>query len=157
LEGYFMGDVRLTAAGIARELFVKGLGGPATALRQVRYFTNEGLLKPEGLVNTGSGRKRMYRPGAVVEAAFFLRLYDLKMTVGMMKQIREALVKDLIARHKTNDIVQACARLDRPTVFVVVPQHNRSLTSVRLLEFDVGVKTIKEETDAVMIQLKRFL
>lgn len=148
----------LTAAGIARVLSEKhGLGDTATIFRLVRHLTAQGLLDTVGAVNTGSGRSRLYGAAALVNAAVLLRLHRLGGTVGQMREMVNALKQGLKNDHQTTDIVTACESMERPILFIFVPDNRRTRISVRLKEWSTATKTLQPDRDVLVIQLKRFL
>jgi DNA-binding transcriptional MerR regulator len=148
----------LTAAGIARVLSEKhGLGDTATIFRLVRHLTAQGLLDTTGAVNTGSGRRRLYSTAALVNAAVLLRLHRLGGSVGQMREVVSALKRGLKADHQTTDIVSACVGMERPTLFIFVPDDSHAKISVRLKDWSDAIETLNPARDVLVIQLKRFL
>ena len=148
----------LTAAGIARVLSEKhGLGDTTTIFRLVRHLTAQGLLDTVGAVNTGSGRSRLYSAAALVNAAVLLRLHRLGGTVGQMREVVNALKQSLKKDYKTTDIVTACESLERPTLFIFVPDAGHTKISVRLKDWSEAAETLNPDRDVLVIQIKRFL
>jgi hypothetical protein len=149
---------QLTAAGIARVLSeIHGLGDKAMIFRLVRHLTAQSLLDTVGAVNTGSGRSRLYSAAALVNAAVLLRLHRLGGTVGQMREVVSALKQSLRNDYKTTDIVAACEGMERPTLFIFVPDDRHAKISARLKEWTTAVDTLLEHRDVLVIQLGRFL
>ena len=53
-------------------------------VRQVRYWTTEGLINPEGGRHTGSGRHRVYNPNEVRKAAITAELARHGVSISML-------------------------------------------------------------------------
>jgi hypothetical protein len=154
-------EEHLTAAGMARILSEKhGLGGAPEIFRLLRHLTAQGLLPTVGTVNTGSGRKRLYSQPALIVAAVLLRLHKMGATVGLMKQLMQALARALKKSHRTSDIVRACEGMERPTLFVIVPDRSHSIEqAVRLMNWEGAKNALErdEDVDVLMVQINRFL
>ena len=133
------------------------LGDRDEIMRRLRYFTTEQLLETIGSMHTGSGRKRLYPPSALIKAVVLLRLFQTGATVGMMKSYMDTLEAFAMKVYKTKDLVKACEGLDRPTVFVVLPDQRYSRTTVRLSGFDAALKRVRANADFMVIQIARFL
>ena len=123
----------------------------------MRHLTAQGLLDTVGAVNTGSGRSRLYSAAALVNAAVLLRLHRLGGTVGQMRELVSALKQSLKNDYKTADIVTACESMERPTLFIFVPDDRRTKISVRLKDWSDAIETLNPARDVLVIQLKRFL
>jgi hypothetical protein len=148
----------LTAAGIARVLSEEhGLGDTTMIFRLVRHLTAQGLLDTVGAVNTGSGRSRLYSAAALVNAAVLLRMHRLGGTIGQMREVVSALKQNLKNDYKTTDIVMACESLERPALFIFVPDNRRTRISVRLKDWSTAAETLKPDRDVLVIQVGRFL
>ncbi len=133
------------------------LGDRDEIMRRLRYFTTEQLLETVGSMHTGSGRKRLYPPSALIKAVVLLRLFQSGATVGVMKSYMSALQKFTAKRYKTTDLLKACDGLDRPTIFLVLPDQRYSRTTARLAGWDVALKNVKRNADFIVIQIERFL
>lgn len=149
---------QLTAAGLARRLSDNfGFGDGIAVLRLVRHLTAQGLLTTAGAVHTGSGRWRLYEPASVVHAAILLKLQRLGATVGVMHEVTGSLKSWLRKDHKTSNIIDACAGMKRPTLFIVVPTDRNREASARLRDWNAGLDEIGSNTDFYVIQIGRFL
>ena len=133
------------------------LGERDEIMRRLRYFTSEGLLETVGSPHTGSGRKRLYPPSALLKAVVLLRLFQSGATVGVMKSYITALERFTVKVYKTRDLLKACKVLQRPTIFLVLPDQRYSRTSARLVEFEKSLKTVKRNADFMVIQIARFV
>jgi hypothetical protein len=60
-------------------------------VRQIRYWTVEGVLRPDGPKHTGAGRHRRYAAEAVYLGAVVLELAEIRIPVGLLKEISGAL------------------------------------------------------------------
>ena len=126
--------------------------------RLVRHLTAQGLLDTVGAVNTGSGRRRLYSAGARVNAAVLLRLHRLGGTVGLMREAINALKQGLKKDYHTTDIIAACEGMERPTLFIFVPnEKGYGKMSVRLKDWSTAAETLNPDKDVFVIQLGRFL
>ncbi len=125
--------------------------------RLVRHLTAQGLLDTVGAVNTGSGRSRLYSAAALVNAAVLLRLHRLGGTVGQMREVVSALKLSLENDYNTTDIVTACEGMERPTLFIFVPDDRHTKISVRLKDWSDAKETLLEHRDVLVIQLGRLL
>ena len=149
---------QLTAKGIARVLSeTHGLGDEAMIFRLVRHLTAQRLLDTVGAVNTGSGRSRHYNAAALVDAAVLLRLHRLGGTVGQMREVVSALKRSLRNDFKTTNIVAACEGMERPTLFIFVPDDRHTRFIARLKEWSTAAATLLDHRDVLVIQLNRFL
>jgi len=133
------------------------LGDRDEIMRRLRYFTSEGLLETVGSVHTGSGRKRFYPPSALIKSVVLLRLFQSGATVGVVKSYMSALQRFTMKVYKTKDLVKACSGLDRPTIFLVLPDQRYSRTTARLAGWDDALKKVKQDADFIVIQIARFL
>jgi hypothetical protein len=134
------------------------LGEYEEVLRRLRYFTSEGLLKTVGSLHTGSGRRRLYPPSALITAVVLLRLFELGATVGRMKEYMTALQSFALDHYETKDLLDACKRLKTPTIFLIIPdRHYTMKVAGLLLNRGSALKSIKPNIDVVMIQIERFL
>jgi hypothetical protein len=133
------------------------LGDRDEVMRRLRYFTSEGLLETIGSVHTGSGRKRLYSPSALIKAVVLLRLFQSGATVGVMKLYMSALEGFTMNTYKTRDLVKACGGLNRPTIFLVLPDQRYSRTTARLEGWDAALKHVHKDADFMVIQIARFL
>jgi hypothetical protein len=148
----------LSVSDLADTLATKHkLGDRDEILRRLRYFTTEQLLETIGSVHTGSGRKRLYPPSALIRAVVLLRLFQSGATVGVMKSYTTALEAFTLRAYKTKDLLKACEGLVRPTIFLVLPDQRYSRTRARLAEWDSALKTVKRNADFIIIQIARFL
>jgi len=148
----------LGVSDLADALSIKHkLGHRDEIMRRLRYFTSESLLETIGSVHTGSGRKRLYPPSALIKAVILLRLFQSGATVGVMKNYMSALEKFTKKVYKTSDLLKACDGLERPTVFLVLPDQRYSHTTARLAGWDAALKSVKENADFTVIQIARFL
>ena len=77
----------------------------AHVLRQLKYWTTEGLLTPKGELSTGTGRNREYPESAVYRAALLLHLAPSRLSIGTLKFI----MRDLDAPFRNDDIAIALA------------------------------------------------
>jgi hypothetical protein len=68
---------------------------------------------------------------ARLNAAVLLRLHRLGGTVGQRREMVNALKQGLKNDYKTTDIVTACESMERPTLFIFVPDDRRTRISVR--------------------------
>ena len=78
-------DTSNTVTGIARRICRDG--DPAEIKRlaeQIRYWTRERLLRPEGAIHSGTGRWRTYAQAETHKAAILHELSRRGMTVGAM-------------------------------------------------------------------------
>jgi hypothetical protein len=148
----------LTAAVIAQILSDQfNIGDTKQNFRLVRHLSAQGLLETVSLLNTGSGRRRLYARSSLVYAAVLLRLHELGATVGLMKELMSALRLRLNEHYNTTDILKACERLKRPTLFIIVPDKKHAIRdAVRLVAWNTAIKTIKPDMDVLMIQIDRF-
>jgi hypothetical protein len=134
------------------------LGEKGEIMRQLRYFTAEGLLETVGSLHTGSGRKRVYSASAVIRAVVLLRLFQSGATVGLMKDYMAALEKFTSRRYKTKDLQVACRGLIRPTIFLILPDRRYKIgVAGRLLAWKKGVAEVPLDIDFIAIQIARFL
>lgn len=133
------------------------LGNRDEIMRQLRYFTSEGLLETVGSLHTGSGRKRLYPPTALMKAAVLLRLFQSGATVGVMKSYMTALEKFIAKAYKTRDLLKVCKGLERPTIFLALPDQRYSRTTARLAAWGTALQTVKPTADFIIIQVARFL
>jgi len=133
------------------------LGDRDEIMRRLRYFTTEQLLETIGSMHTGSGRKRLYPPAALIKAVVLLRLFQSGATVGVMKSYIAALDAFTMKVYKTNDLMKACERLERPTIFLVLPDQRYSRTTARLASWDIALKNVRRNADFIVIQIARFL
>jgi hypothetical protein len=148
----------LSVSDLADALATKHkLGDRDEIMRRVRYFTTEQLLETIGSMHTGSGRKRLYPPSALIKAVVLLRLFQTGATVGMMKSYMKALEAFAMKVYQTKDLLKACEKLVRPTIFIVLPDQRYSHTTVRLSSFDAALKHVKPNADFIVIQIARFL
>ena len=125
--------------------------------RLVRHLTAQGLLDTVGAVNTGSGRSRLYSAAALINAAVLLRVHRLGGTVGLMREVVSALKQSLKNDYKTTDIITACEGMERPTLFIFVPDDRHTKIFVRLKDWSTAAGTLNEYWDVLVIQLGRFL
>ncbi len=90
------GKYVLTAKDIAEAIrYRKDRNGFNKALRQVKHWTNSGLLKPVTPLDTGTGISREYvEAPTVLIAAILQELTALGLTVDMMLPIAERLYDD---------------------------------------------------------------
>ena len=152
------GEKDLAVSGLADALAITHkLGDRDEVMRRLRYFTSEGLLETVGSVHTGSGRKRFYSPSALIKGVVLLRLFQSGATVGVMKSYMSALERFTMKTYETRDLVKACSGLDRPAIFLVLPDHRYSRTTARLEGWDDALKHVKENVDFILIQIARFL
>jgi hypothetical protein len=133
------------------------LGNREEILRQLRYFTADELLETVGSVHTGSGRKRLYPPSALIKAVLLLRLFQSGASVGLMKKYMKALEAFIRRVYKTKDLSVACSRLLNPVVYLELPDGRHGLTRVRLAERDAMLDAVKPNVDFMVIQVGRFL
>jgi hypothetical protein len=151
-------EEELSVSDLADALATKHkLGGRDEIMRRLRYFTTEQLLETVGSMHTGSGRKRLYPPSALIKAVVLLRLFQSGATVGVMKSYIAALEAFTLKVHKTKDLVKACERLQRPTIFLVLPDQRYSRTTARLASWDIALKNVRPNADFIAIQIERFL
>ena len=148
----------LSVSDLADALATKHkLGDRDEIMRRLRYFTSESLLETVGSVHTGSGRKRLYPPSALIKSVVLLRLFQSGATVGVMKAYMTALESFTMKVYKTKDLLKACGDLKRPTIFLVLPDQRYSRTRARLAEWDSALATVKPNVDFTIIQIARFL
>jgi hypothetical protein len=148
----------LSVSDLADALATKHkLGDRDEIMRRLRYFTTEQLLETVGSMHTGSGRKRLYPPSALIKAVVLLRLFQSGATVGVMRSYITALEAFTMKVYKTKDLVKACEGLERPTIFLVLPDQRYARTRARLAEWDAALKTVKRNADFIIIQIARFL
>lgn len=134
------------------------LGDRDEIMRRLRYFTGKSLLETVGSLHTGSGRKRVYPPSALIKAVVLLRLFQSGTTVGVMKAYIIALERFTMKAYKTRDLLKVCKRMKRPTIFIVLPDQRYSRTRARLFEWEcANLKTVKSNVDFTVIQMARFL
>jgi hypothetical protein len=134
------------------------LGERDVIMRQLRYFTAEGLLETVGPIHTGSGRSRLYSESALIKAVVLLRLFQSGATVGLMKKYMTALQKFTVRVFRTNDLRVACRDLNKPTIFLILPDLRYKIgVAGRLMEWDYAVASIKPNIDFIAIQIARFL
>lgn len=133
------------------------LGEREEIMRRLRYFTSEGLLETVGSVHTGSGRKRLYPPSAVMKSVLLLRLFQSGATVGVMKSYASALENFTMKVYKTKDLSKACQGLGRPAIFLILPDQRYSRTKARLAEWDTSLRRVNRNIDFIVIQIARFL
>ena len=74
-----------------------------------------------------------------------------------MKEYVAALESFTMEMYKTKDLLRACKRLNRPTIFLVLPDQRYSRTTARLEEWDSGLNDAKKNVDFIVIQIARFL
>lgn len=148
----------LSVSDLARVLSIKfRLGGQSELMRQLRYFTMEGLLETVGSVHTGSGRKRLYPPSILIKAVVLLRLSQSGAKVGIMKRHIKALEAFIRHAYGTRDLSDACSGLKHPAVYFELPDQRHGLVRARLVERDGLLATVKPNVDFIVIQLARYL
>ena len=127
-------------------------------MRRLRYFTSEGLLVTVGSMHTGSGKKRLYPESALITAVILLRLDEIGATVGKMMDYMSALHKYVQRHYETNDLLDVCRELERPTIVLRVPDRrdNRGVAG-RLLGWDDALRSLRPNNDFIVIQVERFL
>ena len=149
----------LTVSDLAEILATQHqLGEKDVIMRQLRYFTAERLLETVGPIHTGSGRSRLYSESALIKAVVLLRLFQSGATVGLMKEYISALQKFTVRVFKTKDLRVACRGLQKPTIFLILPDLRHKIgVAGRLIEWDYAVASIKPNIDFIAIQIARFL
>ena len=153
-----MAQTPYTSTAIADEL-VSRLGMEATTdvARMIRHYTNEGLLETIGAVNTGTGRKRLYKEDAILRGAVLLRLNRLGVPVGVMKELFSALKKHLSAKHHGRDLLEVCHKMQHPCLFLTIPDGvGRKGFGAHVRERE-AFNTAPITVDAIVIQLARYL
>ena len=134
------------------------LGDKDLIRRRLRYFTSERLLDTVGAVHTGSGRSRLYSQSAMLKAVVLLRLFQMGATVGLMKEYMEALEEFISRVFNTKDLLVACRRLPKPTIFLILPDLRYKIGMAgRLIDWDEAVASLPENIDYITIQIYRFL
>jgi len=66
-------------------------GWKTDAVRQLRYWTAEGVLLPEGQKHTGAGRHRRYGAETAYLGAVLLELAEMGIPIGLLKGISREL------------------------------------------------------------------
>jgi hypothetical protein len=133
------------------------LGKKDELMRQLRYFTSEGLLETIGEIHTGSGRKRHYSQDTLIKAVVLSRLFQSGATVGLMKAYMNALEEFVQRRYKTKSLLIACRTLERPTIYLALADERYKIAEVGLFGWEEAVKTFKPDVDFIAIQIARFL
>lgn len=136
------------------------LGDKDVIQRRLRYFTSEGLLETVSAIHTGSGRSRLYSQSAMLKAVVLLRLFQMGATVGLMKEYIESLQEFTQRVFNTNDLLVACRKLIKPTIFLILPDLRYKIDAAgRLIEWNYAVSSITEHEniDFIAIQIHRFL
>jgi hypothetical protein len=134
------------------------LGEYDEVLRRLRYFTSEGLLETVGSLHTGSGRRRLYPPSAMITAVVLLRLFQSGATVGLMKDYMTALQKFTLKSYKTKNLLEACQGLKKPTIFLILPDRRYKIgVAGRLLDWEKALASVRPNIDFTVIQIERFL
>jgi hypothetical protein len=132
------------------------LGEKDEIMRQLRYFTSEGLLKTVGAIHTGSGRRRLYAQSALIKAVVLLRLFQSGATVGLIKDYIAALEDFTLDKYKTTNLLDACKHLKRPTIYLVIPD-KRYKMAAGLFEKGAAATKVNSNVDYITIQMGRFL
>ena len=78
-------------------------------------------METVGAIHTGSGRSRLYSQSAMIKAVVLLRLFQMGATVGLMKEYMATLEKFTMRVFNTKDLLVACRRLQKPTIFLILP------------------------------------
>ena len=149
------GETDLAVSDLAEILAAQHmLGKKDEIMRQLRYFTSEGLLKTVGAIHTGSGRSRLYARSTLIKAVVLLRLFQSGATVGLIKDYIAALEDFTSEKYKTKSLLDGCKRLKKPTIYLVIPD-GRNKMAAELSE--KGSRKIKSDVDYIIIQMGRFL
>jgi hypothetical protein len=133
------------------------LGKKDELMRQLRYFTSEGLLETVGEIHTGSGRKRQYSQESLVKAVVLSRLYQSGATVGLMKGYIGALEDFIQREYETKNLLVACRMVERPTIYLALPDERYKIAKASLFDWKDAVKIFKPNVDFIAIQIGRFL
>jgi hypothetical protein len=147
----------LSVSDLAELLANHKLGKKDELMRQLRYFTSEGLLETAGAVHTGSGRKRQYSQEALVKAVVLSRLFQSGATVGLMKAYVSVLEEFMQRKYNTKNLLVACSTLKRPTVYLALPDERYKIAEAGLFDWEEAVKIFKPNVDFLAIQIGRFL
>jgi hypothetical protein len=133
------------------------LGDKDVIKRRLRYFTSERLLDTVGALHTGSGRSRLYSQSAMLKAVVLLRLFQMGATVGLMKEYMETLEMFISRAFNTKDLLVACRRLTKPTIFLILPDLRYKIgVAARLIDWDEAVASLPENIEFITIQIYRF-
>lgn len=133
------------------------LGKKDELTRQLRYFTTEGLLETVSTIHTGSGRKRLYSKESFVRGAILSRLFESGATVGLIKSYMAALDEFNRRKYQTTNLLVACSELQKPTVYLVIPDQRYKIGTVGLFSWTEAVKKFSPNVDFIAIQIGRFL
>ncbi len=142
-----------TASGLAAKLEELDLGTSAETIRVIRHYSNEGLLKPIGAVNTGTGRRRTYRRTDVLKAAILLRLNRLGIPVGVIKELFNGLDAFIKAELSTNFVDAVETKLKRPCLVLSIPGSSPRRPP-RLLEYEEAHASADDEI--IILGLSRY-
>jgi hypothetical protein len=133
------------------------LGKKDELMRQLRYFTSEGLLETVGAIHTGSGRKRHYSQDTLIKAVVLSRLFQSGATIGLMKAYISALEDFIQQEYKTKNLLVACRMLERPTIYLALPDERYKIAKASLFDWKDAVEIFTPNVDFIAIQIDRFL
>jgi hypothetical protein len=126
-EGYSVSDIveRLCRAGDIQDR--------TPILRMVRYWVNEGVVRPNGPVHTGRGRDRMFASQEILRAALIFEMSKWHLVVGTMKVLMDGI--DQEAERRTAGELLALIDIESATYFRFstwgYPRHYMLLTDLR--------------------------